>query len=49
MAAGLGALHHQNIDAGRDLPQRMLLGADQRRHRHAVLLAHVDHRFRRHP
>ena len=48
MAAGLGALHDQDIDAGRDLAQRMLLGADQRRDGNAVLLAHVDHRLRRH-
>src|ERR1700712_49474 len=27
MAAGLGALHHQNIDAGRNLADRMLLGS----------------------
>jgi hypothetical protein len=47
MAAGLGALYHQDIDAGRDLTERMLLGADQCRDRHAVLLAHVDHRLRR--
>jgi hypothetical protein len=48
MAAGLGALHDENIDAGRDLAERMLLGTDQCRHRHAVLLAHLDHRLRRH-
>ena len=48
MAAGLGALHHENIDAGRDLAQRVFLGADQGRDRHAVLLAHLDHRLWRH-
>ena len=47
MAAGFGALHHQNIDAGRDLAHRVFLGADQGGHRHAVLLAHLDHRLGR--
>ena len=43
MAAGLGALYHEDIDAGRDLAQRVLLGADQGRNRHAVFPAHLDH------
>ncbi len=48
MAAGLGALHHEDVDAGRDLAQRVLLGADEGGDRHAVLPAHLDHRLRRH-
>ena len=48
VAAGLRALHHQDVDAGVDLADGVLLGADQGRHRHAVLLAHLDHRRRRH-
>ncbi|MGY4593978.1 hypothetical protein ACVWXL_001724 [Bradyrhizobium sp. GM22.5] len=32
----------------RDLAQRVLLGADQGRDRHAVLPAHLDHGLRRH-
>jgi len=47
MATGLGALYHQDIDAGRDLAQRVFLGADQRRDGDAVLFAHLDHRFGR--
>ena len=48
MAAGLGALGHQNIDARCDLPQRMLLGTDERRDRDIMLSSHVDHLLRRH-
>ena len=29
MAAGLGALHDEDVDTGRDLAQRMFLGADK--------------------
>src|SRR5579864_1265076 len=47
MAAGFGALYHQNIDAGCDLAQRMLLCANQRCDGHAVLSSHLDHRLRR--
>src|SRR4051794_39140123 len=48
MAAGLGALRDQDIDTGRDLAQRMLLGTDERCNGHAMLAALVDHRLRRH-
>jgi hypothetical protein len=49
MAAGLGALRDQDIDAGCDLPKRMLLGTNERRDRHVVLSALLDHRLRRTP
>ncbi len=47
MAAGFAALHHENIDTGLDLTDRMLLGADQCRNRHTMALAKLDHRWRR--
>jgi hypothetical protein len=39
VAAGLAALGNDDIDPGGGLAQGMLLGPDQRRHRHAVLFA----------
>jgi hypothetical protein len=46
MAAGLRTLHHQDIDACRDLTHCMLFRADKGRHGHALLPAHVDHFLR---
>src|SRR3546814_20835287 len=46
MAARLAALRDQQVDAGLDLANRMLLGADQGAHRDAMRPGPRDHRRR---
>ena len=48
MAAGLGARHHQNIDAGGGVFERVLAGAGQRADRDIAVAAALDDRLRRH-
>ena len=48
MTAGLSTLHDEQINAGRNLAQRVLLGATQRADRHAVVAAHPHHLRRWH-
>jgi len=43
VAAGLGSLRDDQVDASGDLFDRVLLGADQRGDGHAVFAARVDH------